>query len=86
MNQQEYESLQGVFQGETVLRVVDLANPMEDRTILFGYTPDRLDHHVYLMQGELYLRVGDPSQPGFSQTEDAQQRDIVANGIKWVDE
>ena len=40
---------------ETIL-VDDLENRSE-RTLLWGYTPDRASHHVYLKDGEIHVLV-----------------------------
>lgn len=36
--------------------VDDLTNK-RDRTLLWGYTPDRASHHVYLKDGEIHILV-----------------------------
>lgn len=69
MNSEEYKSLISVRPIPKILRGSDLENQM-DRTLIWGYTMEREDFHVFLKDGEIQIEVGDLT----SQHREALQR------------
>ena len=51
MNKEQYKSLKN---SNCVICVDDVSNPLEDKTLLYGYTLDRDTFHVYVMDGTLH--------------------------------
>jgi len=55
MTKEEYQQLSQVMpKPEKTINVSDLAN-QEPRTLLWGYTTERLSHHIYIKDGLMHL-------------------------------
>ena len=56
MTKEDYEKLKDVDELQDVIRGCDLKN-QKDRTLLYGYTCEREDFHVYIQDGIIYRRI-----------------------------
>jgi hypothetical protein len=56
MNKEEFEILNDVRPARELITIDDLGDK-SDRTLLFGFTPQRETWHVYIMDGEIIIAL-----------------------------
>jgi len=59
MRKEQYDALEHVAVFDRFKLDVETLHDLSDRTLLYGYTSDRRDHHLYLLDREICLVVGD---------------------------
>lgn len=72
MSPEEYGQLRQTTSGGPAVILGSMLKNQQSRTLIWGYTSDRMNFHVYLLQGCIF--INEEGQPLFDETEVTDNR------------